>query len=316
VRHGETFARGCVVDFGVSVPQPVQITPFDVEVVGGRLACFRFGEATTERVAVAVHGITSNSRAWLPVARALGDKAALVAVDLRGRSRSSGLPGPYGIDVHVRDVLAVIDELGLERAVLAGHSLGAYIVARLGASHPDRVRSLVLVDGGLPIPGSDNLDLDAFLGPALARLKLRFPHRQAYREWWGEHPALSAGDVTDEDLADYADHDLVGTPPDLRSSVVEEAVRADAADLLRVADAAHRLEAPARILCAPRGLMDDSNPMQPFELAHAWAAEDPSLRKAVLVPDVNHYTLTLGGRGAATVADAIAAAFKGHRPCD
>jgi pimeloyl-ACP methyl ester carboxylesterase len=296
------------------MPERIEITRFDVEVSDGRLACFRFGNATTTRVAVAVHGITSNSRAWLPVARALGDAVALVAVDLRGRGRSSDLPGPYGVDAHVRDALAVIDGLGLERAVLAGHSLGAYIVARFGASHPDRVRSLVFVDGGLPIPGSENVDLDTFLGPALARLKLRFRDPQAYREWWREHPALRGGDVTDEDLAAFADHDLAGTPPDLRSSVIEQAVRADAADVLPGAPAAYRLEVPAWILCAPRGLVNDPNPMQPLDLARAWAAQGPSMRGAVLVPDVNHYTITLGARGAAAVANAITAACRERPP--
>jgi pimeloyl-ACP methyl ester carboxylesterase len=291
----------------------VQITRFDVEVSGGPLACFRFGKPDATQIAIAVHGITSNSRAWLPVARALGDEAALVAIDLRGRGRSSGLPGPYGIGIHVRDLLGVIDVLGLERALLVGHSLGAYVVARLAASHPDRATSVVFVDGGLPIPGSENFDLDAFLGPALARLKLRFADRKAYREWWRTHPALRAGDVTDEDLAAYADHDLVGTSPDLRSSVVEEAVRADAADLARGADAAHRLKVPVRMLCAPRGLMNDPNPMQPLALARAWAAEDPSLREAALIPDVNHYTITLGARGAAAVAEATMAASESTR---
>lgn len=296
------------------MPSPLRVTRFDVAVSGGSLACFRFGKPGATTIAIAAHGITSNSRAWLPVARALGDAVALVAVDLRGRGRSSDFRGPYGIDAHARDLLAVVDALALERAVFAGHSLGAYIVARVGASRPDRVQSLVFVDGGLPIPGAENFDLDAFLGPALARLKLRFPDREAYREWWREHPALRAGDVLDEDLTAYADHDLEGAPPDLHSSVIEGAVRVDAADLLQVADPAYRLQVPARILCAPRGLMNDPNPMQPFEVARAWAAADRSLREAVLVPDVNHYTITLGARGAAVVANAIATACEGHRP--
>lgn len=295
------------------MPAPNSITRFDVEVSGGRLACFRFGKPTAKRLAVALHGITASSRAWLPVARALGNRADLVAVDLRGRGSSGELPSPFGIDAHVRDVLAVIDALGLERVVLAGHSLGAYIAAQLAASHPERVRSVVLVDGGLPIPGRAEVDLDAFLGPALARLKLRFADREAYRAWWRQHPALGS-EVADEDLWAYADHDLVGSAPDLHSSVIEAAVRADAADIAQAADAAHRLTVPAHALCAPRGLVNDPHPMQPLELVRAWAAENPSLREAALISDVNHYTITLGARGAAAVADAIAVACEERRP--
>jgi pimeloyl-ACP methyl ester carboxylesterase len=216
--------------------------------------------------------------------------------------------------VHVRDILALLDALGLERVVLAGHSLGAYIAAQLAASHPERVHSVVFVEGGLPIPGSEEVDLEAFLGPALARLQLRFADREAYRAWWQEHPAIRGSDVADEDLWAYADHDLVGSAPHLRSSVIEEAVRVDAADVARAADAAYRLTVPARALCAPRGLVNDPNPMQPLELVRAWAAECPSLREAVPVSDVNHYTIMLGARGAAVVADAIAAACAERRP--
>jgi lipase len=296
------------------VPEPVEIERQDVDVAGGKLACFHLGKGADRPAVVAVHGITANSRAWLPVARALEDRARLVAVDLRGRGRSSGLPGPYGVDRHARDLLAVVDALALEPVVLAGHSLGAYIVARLAAACADRVDALVLVDGGLPIPGGDNLDLDGFLGPALARLRLRFVDQEAYRAWWREHPAVRGSDIADDDLWAFADHDLVGSPPDLSSTVAEEAVRADAADLVMAADAAYRLEVPARLLCAPRGLVNDPHPMQPLALASSWAAERPSLREAVLVPDVNHYTITLGARGAHAVADAIAAACSGRLP--
>src|SRR5581483_5248798 len=198
---------------------PVEITRRDVDVPDGVLACFRIGAAGSQPLVVAVHGITGNSHAWIAVARALGGRAALVAPDIRGRGRSNALGGPYGLDAHVRDLLALIDALGLERAPLVGHSLGAYIVARFAVTHPDRVDSLVLVDGGLPIPGTENVDpqpfLDAFLGPALARLRLRFPDRDSYRAWWRTHPAFAGDDIADQDLWAYADHDLVGTAPEL-----------------------------------------------------------------------------------------------------
>jgi|SRR5579872_782705 len=288
----------------------VAITRRDVEVSGGTLACFRLGGASDSPVAVAVHGITSNSRAWIAVARALGERVALIAPDLRGRARSNELPGPYGVATHVEDLVAVLDAFGLEQTALVGHSLGAYIVARFGVTHPDRVRALVLVDGGLPIPGTENVEmhafLDEFLGPALARLKMRFPDPEAYREWWRAHPAIAGSDVSDDDLAAYADHDLIGSAPEMRSSVLEASVRGDAGEVGPGALAAQQLTLPARMLCAPRGLLNDPNPMQPIALAEAWAAADSGRRAAVLVPDVNHYTITLGSTGAHAVADAIA----------
>jgi pimeloyl-ACP methyl ester carboxylesterase len=299
-------------------------TRLEVSVGGGSLAAIRL-RTPDERapLALAIHGITSSSQTWVAVARALADQAAgpggarpgLVAVDLRGRGRSGALAGPFGIDAHVQDMLAVLDHCGIERGVVVGHSLGAYIAARLATEHPDRVRAAVLVDGGLPIPGTERAEpqafLDAFLGPALARLRMRFASYEAYRDWWRAHPALAAGDIEDADLVAYADYDLVGTEPELRSSVSEEAVRADAVALFELGEDARRLTVPATLLCAPRGLQDDPNPMQPRALAREWAAGAPELRRAIEVPDVNHYTIVLGATGARAVAREVATAVAG-----
>ena len=211
-------------------------------------------------------------------------------------------------------MLAVLDHFGIERAVLAGHSLGAYAVARFAADHPERVRAALLIDGGLTAPVPDGVDPQAVaaavLGPALARLKLTFERREAYHDWWRAHPAFAHADVRAEDLIAYADHDLVGAPPDLRSSVGEEVVRADAAELLEIGKPAPALEVPAELLCAERGMVDDPNPLQPPALAKAWADAAPDLRRTERVPGVNHYTLVMGATGAGAVANAIVRALQ------
>jgi len=291
------------------------ITRFDIPVAGGTLALFRLddGPGTAEPV-IAVHGITANSRAWLPVARALEGRAALLAVDLRGRGASSSLPPPYGMEAYARDLLAVLDACGLERAVLVGHSLGAYVVARLAADRPERVRAAVLVDGGLTSPGLEEVDpepfLAAFLGPALARLELTFADREAYHDWWRAHPALAGSDVTNSDLIAYADHDLGGSAPELRSTVAREAVRADAHELFEMGQPAHRLTVPVEMLRAPRGLQNEPTPMIAADLAAAWAQEVPDQRRVSEVPDVNHYTIVMGRSGARAVAQAIVHALQ------
>jgi lipase len=281
----------------------------DVEVAGGRLATFRLGADPSAPPVLAIHGITSTSRTWLAIARALEDRASLIAVDLRGRGRSNALPPPFGIDAHVRDMIAVLDRFGLDRAVIAGHSLGAYIAARLATLHPERVDGLVLVDGGLTIPGSEDADpeefMEEFLGPTLARLRMTFADLDAYHAWWKQHPAVADADIEPADLTAYAAHDLVGEAPEMRSSVNPEAVRDDGVDLFAVTSS---VSAPATFLCAPRGMVDDPNPMQPLAIVQSWAAQDPQRRQAIEVPDVNHYTIAWGAHGAAIVADEIARA--------
>jgi pimeloyl-ACP methyl ester carboxylesterase len=291
------------------------IARFDIPVAGGKLGLFRLddGPGTAEPV-IAVHGITANSHAWLAVDRALEGRAALLAVDLRGRGASSGLPGPYGMAAYAADLLAVLDACGLERAVLVGHSLGAYAVARFAADHPERVRAAVLVDGGLTSPGLEEVDpepfLAAFLGPALARLELTFADREAYHDWWRAHPALAGSDVVDSDLVGYANHDLGGSAPELRSTVAKEAVRADAHELFEIGKPAHRLAVPIEMLRAPRGLQNEPSPMIAPELAAAWADESPGQRRVTEVPDVNHYTIVMGQAGARAVAQAIVRALQ------
>lgn len=288
------------------------IERFDIAVDGGQLATFRLGAAPPGApIVLAVHGITSNSRTWLAAARALGDRAALVAVDLRGRARSSELPPPYGLDAHTRDMVAVLDHFGIDRAAVCGHSLGAYIAARLATRHPERVDRLVLVDGGLEIPGSRTADperfMNTFLSATLARLDMTFPDLPSYLDWWRRHPAVGGSDIASDDLEAYAAHDLAGTPPTLRSAVVPQAIREDGLDLFSDPDA-EGLAVPTVLLCAPRGMTDDPHPMQPLADVQRWAANDPEHRRAVPVPDVNHYTIVLGRRGARTVAETIAEA--------
>jgi pimeloyl-ACP methyl ester carboxylesterase len=283
-----------------------------VAVPGGTLATYRLGAARPDApVVLAVHGITSTSRTWLATARCLDDRAALIAVDLRGRGASSALPGPVGLDAHARDMLAVLDAAGLQRAVVVGHSMGAYIAARLAVRHPDRVAQLVLVDGGLTIPGTVGAEpaqfVQDFLGPTFTRLEMTFDSLAAYQAWWAAHPAVAHADVSRADLDAYAAHDLAGEAPRMRSSISAAVVRDDGLDLFGEPDAA-RLTVPAVFLCAPRGMVDDPHPMQPLADVQAWAAADPQRRQAVLVPDTNHYTIAWGAFGARAVADAIAQA--------
>jgi pimeloyl-ACP methyl ester carboxylesterase len=290
----------------------------DVPVAGGTLATFRLGQGPDGAApVVAVHGITANSHCWLAVASALDGRAELIAVDLRGRAASSALPPPYGVEAYTRDLLAVLDHFGIERAVLAGHSLGGYAVARFATDHSDRVSAVLLVDGGLSAPVPDGVDPQAItaavLGPALARLKQRFASREEYFDWWRAHPAFAHADISDPNIVAFAAHDLVGEAPELRSSVVEDVVRADAAEMLELGKPALALEVPAELLCAERGMVDDPNQIQPAALVEPWVGAAPDLRRTERVPGVNHYSLVMGAKGSGEVAQAIVRALQSQR---
>jgi hypothetical protein len=168
------------------------------------------------------------------------------------------------------------------------------------------VSGVVLVDGGLAfgVPAEADVDavLAAVLGPAMERLSMTFPDRESYRQFWQGHPAF-AGNWSPEVEA-YVEHDLVGDGP-FRSSCVTDAIRADGAQVLVDAEtlaAIHALPVPGVLLYAERGMLDDPNPL--YTAQRVTGLEIP----AVAVPDINHYSILIGDRGAGVVAERILSA--------
>ena len=179
------------------------------------------------------------------------------------------------------------------------------------ARHPDRICGLVLVDGGLPLQLGPlaALPVDqavrALIGPSLDRLKMTFPSRQAYLDFWRDHPALAS------DWNDYIErsfsYDTTGEPPTLTSTVREDAVLADSADLLRTDDlerALSQLSQPVVMLRAPLGLFNQEPPLYPDAAVSVWRERVADFTD-LLVPGVNHYTIGLTSRGAKIIAEAI-----------
>lgn len=285
-----------------------EAAPVRVPVAGGELRVARWGSG--DPVVVAVHGITASHVAWHAVVQHL-DGVTVLAPDLRGRGGSAHLSAPYGIAAHARDVLAVLDHMGVEKAVAVGHSMGAHVVAELAATRPERVTRLVLVDGGLPValpPGADPDELlESTLGPALARLRRTFVSRDEYFSFWRAHPAFGETGCWNAHIESYLDYDLAGSPPELRSKVSEAAVLADGRDLL-TGDSlrAHMFEVacPVLLLRAPRGLLNQSSPQVPDRAVDEWRAVLPDLTEE-MVADTNHYTLLLGDKGADRIAQRI-----------
>jgi pimeloyl-ACP methyl ester carboxylesterase len=254
-------------------------------------------------VVLAVHGITANGLSWGPVADQLAGRVTLLAPDLRGRAGSRDEPGPYGLERHADDLIALLDERGIESAVLSGHSMGAYVAALAAARHPSRVRAVVMVDGGLAFPLPPGTDVDALLtavlGPAIARLDTTFATHEDYRSFWRAHPAF--GFEWTPALDAYLMHDLIGDGP-YRSSCIAEAIRIDGADMFAgpAATAAfHQLTVPAVLLWADRGLLNQT--------PGAYTAENTAglTVPAIRVPDTNHYSIVAAPPGAATVASHI-----------
>jgi pimeloyl-ACP methyl ester carboxylesterase len=307
-----------VPDLATAINDPFG-SSYAAPVVGGALKLAHAGPPPdrADAVVLAIHGITANRMVWRAVARemARNTRVCVLAPDLRGRGENTGLPGPYGLAVHVADMLAVLDHCGVQRAVLAGHSMGAYLAARIAAEHPGRVASLVLVDGGIPVGELSDEEAAAAnaitVGPALARHALTFTSDDAYLDFWRLHPAFL--NAWNDDVEAYVLHDLGGKPGAWRYRINVEAVEADSDQMLRdpcSQNVIDRANVPIRVLRAARGALDDENPLIPQRALDNFIAENPAV-EVEQVESVNHYTVMLGeGPGPVRVAAAIDAAAR------
>ncbi|HWR17684.1 MAG TPA: 3-oxoadipate enol-lactonase [Terriglobales bacterium] len=75
----------------------------------------------------------------------------ILRYDTRGHGETSVTPGPYTIEQLGRDVLSLIDELGIDRCHFCGLSMGGQIGLWLGINAPDRLKSLVVANSGTAI---------------------------------------------------------------------------------------------------------------------------------------------------------------------
>ncbi len=108
-----------------------------------------------------VHGLASNARLWDGVgARLLALGHASVAVDLRGHGESDRPDDGYDMATVADDVADVVRAFANGPVVLAGQSWGGNVVVECAARHPDLVRSLVGVDGGLIALADDFQNMD------------------------------------------------------------------------------------------------------------------------------------------------------------
>jgi len=125
-----------------------QATAKYLEINGLRLRYLEWGRPEALPI-VCVHGYTSSAEAFNAVTRRLEDRAHLVAMDVRGHGESAWSPdGAYQYADQAGDLAALADQLGIERFVLIGTSMGGVIAMVYASQHADRLRGLVLNDIG------------------------------------------------------------------------------------------------------------------------------------------------------------------------
>lgn len=283
---------------------------FDAPVRGGALHGGVWNTDGTGAPVLAIHGITASHLSWPFLAPRLPG-VRVVAPDLRGRARSNKLPPPWSIADHADDMARVLDVLQIDRGVVVGHSMGAFVAVRFAAQHPDRVTSILLVDGGLPIPAPVDIpqaELVAhLLGPAGERLTRTYPDPQSYIHEWKQHPALREN--WNDRVQEYVEYDLDEAPGGFTPSARLEAVATNIVQMSAAdgyASALAGLMIPVEFIRAPRGLLNEDTPLYPNPLVESARALLPALRVHE-ANDVNHYTIVMSEAGAEQVAPLVRA---------
>lgn len=287
---------------------------FDVPVHGGQLRVVRWGNGSPH-TAIGLAGMTATHIMFWPIVKRLADDVTFLAPDMRGRGASAALPGPYSMQAHVDDLLATMDHFELDSATLVGVSMGGRPALIAAANHPERVGQVILVDAGLPVPLPEGVDLEKFqesmLGPSIERLRMTFPTRQAYHDFWRAHPSMQ--DDWNEDFEAYIDYDLVGEEPNLRSGVSPEAIRDDSIDVFRDPGALEKtltkVECPVLLLRATRGVLNEPQPLFSEEVVERSRGLLKDFREEV-IEDTNHFTIVFGERPSTVVADRISELVK------
>jgi len=156
-----------------------------LEVPGARLA---YQAAGAGPAVVLVHGFGLDMRMWDPQFRPLAARFRVVRYDCRG----FGASGPFDRAVgytHAGDLLALLDHLGIGRAVLAGLSFGGRVVTQAALAAPGRVAGLALLDSVLDgVPW----DSESEAASDLAVRQAREHGLLAGRAAWLAHPLFAA----------------------------------------------------------------------------------------------------------------------------
>ncbi|MGH7265665.1 MAG: alpha/beta fold hydrolase [Candidatus Rokuibacteriota bacterium] len=239
---------------------------------------------------VCVHGLTANHTCWAALADVLAPEFRVVAYDLRGRGDSDKPPAGYSLEQHSRDLAALLDHIGLRRAIVVGHSLGAHIALRFAVTRPARVRRLVLIDGGFDV----RAEIVDALGLAIGRIGMEFPTREAFLERMRGLPMFQGR--WNDYLEAYFRYDVETLPSGaVRSKVARHAIGAELANLARerLWVLHHRVRCPTLVLRAPDGLLAATDCLMTAEEGRAMATAIPRAR-LVTVPGANHYTVLMG----------------------
>ncbi len=115
----------------------------NVQINNINLAYERRGKAGTPLILI--HGYPLDHSIWDEVALLLENDFDVIIPDLRGFGKSSAVDTPYRMSDFADDIASLLDHLNIEKAMLAGHSMGGYVALAFARKYPNRINGLALV---------------------------------------------------------------------------------------------------------------------------------------------------------------------------
>jgi pimeloyl-ACP methyl ester carboxylesterase len=116
-----------------------------LELHGDRVA---YREAGSGEVLLLIHGMAGSSETWRAVLPQLAKHYRVVAPDLLGHGQSAKPRGDYSLGAFAVWLRDLLDELGISRATIVGHSLGGGVAMQFVYQHPDYCQRLILISSG------------------------------------------------------------------------------------------------------------------------------------------------------------------------
>lgn len=113
-----------------------------INVNGIQLAYARHGKGTP---LVLVHGYPLDHHLWDEVMPLLEGTFDMLLPDLRGFGESSAVDSFYSMEDYASDLAGLLDQLGIQKAAIAGHSMGGYVALAFARLYPERISGLGLV---------------------------------------------------------------------------------------------------------------------------------------------------------------------------
>jgi pimeloyl-ACP methyl ester carboxylesterase len=134
-----------------------------------------------------LHGLGGNWTAWLENLHPVAREQRVIAVDLPGFGRSRPSSDGISIPGYARTIQRFCDEVGLDRFIVVGSSLGGWVAAELALRMPERVHAMVLVDAAGMVPTR----LERFKAVSMMRgAALGAPHAPRFRRTIAARPRL------------------------------------------------------------------------------------------------------------------------------